>query len=155
MDFDWAFQIVVGHEGGYVDHPDDPGGETKYGISRRSYPNEDIKGMTLDRAKDIYYMDYWLPLQAFELPDAVQVMLFDMAVNHGKVRAVQILQQAAGVKTDGWLGPVSKAAIKHTPLAELVREITVQRIMFYASLETFKTFGLGWVRRAIALNAVA
>lgn len=149
--FDRAFEIVIGHEGGYVDNPNDPGGETKYGISRRSYPNEDIQGMTLDRAKDIYYNDYWLPLQAFDLPDRVAVMLFDMAVNHGKVKAVEILQRGAGVNDDGILGPDSRVAIRAKDNDTLLQEITVQRIMFYISLGTFKHFGLGWVRRAVSL----
>lgn len=149
--FNRAFEIVIGHEGGYVDNPADPGGETKYGISHRSYPHEDIKGMTLDRAKDLYYNDFWLPLQAFDLPDRIAILLFDMAVNMGKTRAVMVLQRAAGVKDDGLLGPVSRAAIKAKDELELIAEVTVQRIMYYTSLETFGTFGLGWTRRAIRL----
>lgn len=149
--FDRAFELVIGHEGGISDHPEDPGGATKYGISQRAYPDEDIAGLTLDRAKDLYWADYWTPLQAFELPDRVAVMLFDMAVNMGRTNAVVCLQRAAGVKDDGLLGPVTRAALKAKDGVSLLEEITVQRVMYYTTLETFPTFGLGWVRRSIRL----
>jgi len=148
--FDRAVEVVLHHEGGYVDNPADPGGETKFGISRRSYPHEDIRGMTVERAKDIYYMDFWLPLQPEDLPAPVVILLFDMAVNMGRSRAVACLQRAAGVEADGILGPATKQALKAKFGPELLEEITVRRIMYYASLETFKTFGLGWTRRSIA-----
>ena len=149
--FDRAFEIVIGHEGGLTDNPADPGGLTKYGISQRAYPDEDIEGLTLDRAKDLYYSDYWLPLQAFELPDRIAVMLFDMAVNMGRFSAVKCLQRAVGVKDDGWLGPVTRAALKANQGPSLMEEITVQRVMYYTTLDGFETFGLGWVRRSVRL----
>ena len=80
-------------------------------------------------------------------------MLFDMAVNMGKVNAVVCIQRAAGVKSDGLLGPVTRLALKEQDGPALLQEITAQRIMYYTSLETFKTFGLGWVRRALGLMA--
>lgn len=165
--FDQAFQIVIGHEGRFSNDPEDPGnwtggakgkGElrgTKYGISAASYPGYDIYQLTLDDAKALYNRDYWKPLRIFDLPDPIAILMFDMAVNMGKVRAVELVQRALGVKTDGILGPATRAAIKAMDKGPLVREITVQRIMYYTSLETFKTFGLGWVRRAVALTAFA
>jgi len=149
--FDRAFEIVIGHEGSLSNNSVDPGGLTKYGISQRSYPDEDIAGLTLDRAKDLFYVDYWLPLQAFELPDDIAIMLFDMAVNMGRGNAVVCLQRAVGVKDDGLLGPVTRAALKAKYGPQLLEEVTVERVMYYTSLETFKTFGLGWVRRSIRL----
>lgn len=148
-----AFEIAVGlvleHEGGYSDDPADRGGETKYGISRRSYPDEDIKNMTLDRAKDIYYNDFWLPLMGFELPDKIAVMVFDMAVNSGRTPAMRCLQRALGVKDDGWVGPMTKQALKGRDERSLLAEIAAQRIIHYTLLHNFPTFGLGWVRRTI------
>jgi len=149
--FDRAFEIVVGFEGGYSNLSADPGGETKWGISSRQYPDEDIKNMTKDRAATLYYNDYWLPLQAFELPDDIAIMLFDMAVNMGRGNAVVCLQRAVGVKDDGLLGPVTRAALKAKYGPQLLEEVTVERVMYYTSLETFPTFGLGWVRRSIRL----
>jgi len=148
--FDRAFEIVVGFEGGYSNHEEDAGGETKWGISSRQYPDEDIKNMTKDRAATLYYNDYWLPLQAFELPDRIAVMLFDMAVNMGRLNAVRVLQRAVGVKDDGWLGPITRSALKAKQGPSLMEEITVQRIMYYTRLN-FDTFGLGWVRRSVRL----
>jgi lysozyme family protein len=152
--FERAFDLVVRHEGGYVNNLADPGGETKYGISRRSYPNEDIKGMTVDRAKDIYYCDFWLPLQIGDLPDKISLVLFDMAVNMGRTKAIERLQEAVSVKVDGFLGPVTRTALKAKYGPELVAEIAVRRIMYYSSLDTFPTFGLGWVRRSVAMVRV-
>lgn len=149
--FDRAFEIVIGHEGGYSNSENDPGGETNFGISKRAHPDEDIKGMTLERAKEIYHKDYWLALEAFNLPVPIEIMLFDMAVNMGQRRAVSVMQRAAKVKDDGILGPVTRAALTAQNSRELLREITAQRIVYYADLETFKTFGLGWVRRSLKL----
>ena len=81
MNFDAAFKRLIGHEGGYVNHPSDPGGATNFGISKRSYPGEDIAGMTLERAKTIYKRDFWGPAACDALPDAVRFDVFDMAVN--------------------------------------------------------------------------
>ena len=101
MDFNAAFDRLIGHEGGYVNHPSDPGGETKYGISRRSYPGEDIAGLTLERAKLIYARDFWGPAGCDVVPDAAKFELFDMAVNSGVKAAVRNLQRAVGETDDG------------------------------------------------------
>ena len=94
MNFDQAFEWLIGHEGGYVNHPNDPGGETKYGISKRSYPGENIKEMTLVRAKDIYQRDYWWKAGCDLVPDCVKFDLFDTAVNAGPGTAIRMLQRA-------------------------------------------------------------
>ena len=89
MNFDTAFDKLIAHEGGYVDHPSDPGGATNFGISQRSYPGEDIRNMTLERAKLIYRRDFWGPAGCESVPEAIRVDLFDMAVNSGVSRAVK------------------------------------------------------------------
>ena len=125
MTFDRAFEFVIGHEGGYVSDPHDPGGETKYGISKRSYPNLDIKNLTLEQAKDIYFRDYWVAAGCGTMADdAMAILVFDCAVNQGVGRAKQIAGRAK------------------TPV-----EFQAERALHYASLPTFARYGRGWMRR--------
>lgn len=151
MDFDKAFERLIGHEGGYVNHPSDPGGETKYGISKRAYPGEDIAAMTLDRAKQIYRRDYWGPAGCDAVPDALKFDLFDMAVNAGVRRAVQTLQRAVGTAEDGILGPRTLSATYSMPASRVVARFNGHRLLHLASLPTWADFGRGWARR-IASN---
>lgn len=138
---------VLAHEGGYVNHPKDPGGETNWGIAKRSYPSVDIKRLTRDGAIAIYRRDFWDRVQGDKLPPEVAFQVFDAAVNHGPGNAVRWLQRAAGVADDGTLGPVSLAAIRKAEPTDLVLRFNATRLEFYASLTTFPTFGKGWVRR--------
>lgn len=151
MNFDEAFRRLIGHEGGYVDHPEDPGGRTKYGITQRTYPGEDIRGMTLERAKAIYLRDFWGPAGCDAVPDALRFDLFDMAVNAGTKAAIRALQKAAGADVDGVLGPRTVQAITSMPAARLVARFNGHRLEHMASLPTWPSFGRGWARR-IAQN---
>jgi lysozyme family protein len=90
---------VIEKEGGYVNDPDDPGGETKYGISKKAFPKEDIKNLTIVRAKDIYYTKYWKPSKAYLIPDELQHIYFDMCVNFGIIGAGKVLQRALMVES--------------------------------------------------------
>lgn len=147
MDFAAAFEKVIGHEGGYVNDPRDPGGETKFGISKHAYPNVDIQALTLDDAKAIYMRDYWTKAGCDRVPDVVRFDLFDAAVNSGVSRAVTFLQQAAGSKPDGVLGPQTIAdAWNQAPLL-LVGRFNGARLKFMADLPTWNAFGKGWARR--------
>lgn len=147
MTFDEAFEIVIGHEGGYVDHPDDPGGATKYGISRRSYPGEDIEGMSLERAKTIYLRDYWAPAGCDAVPDALKFHMFDFAVNSGVKTAARALQKIVGAHPDGLIGPRSLLAISsHNPHA-LAGRLLGARLQMMTDLPTWPSFGKGWARR--------
>jgi len=148
--FDRAFDLVIGHEGGHVNDPRDPGGETKYGISKRSYPNEDIAALTLDRAKEIYRADFWDRLSGDELPLAIALPLFDYAVNSGIKQAVKSLQRAIGANVDGVLGPQTLATLATRSHKATVIDLQAERLVFMASLPTFGTFGRGWSRRVIA-----
>lgn len=154
MNFDQAFERLIGHEGGYANNPADPGGETKFGISRRSYPLEDIKRMTLDRAKVLYLRDYWGPAGCDAVPDGVKFDLFDTAVNSGVVTAVRLLQNAAGVATDGVLGPVTLQALNTMPAPRLAARFNGWRLAFMANTPQWDTFSRGWARR-IAENLKA
>ena len=151
MTFDQAFERLIGHEGGYVDHPADPGGETKFGISKRAYPSEDIKGLTLDRAKEIYLRDYWKPAGCDSVPDGLKFDLFDMAVNAGVRTAARCLQRAVGETADGIIGPKTLLAIEMESVARLCARFNGYRLEHLASLPTWPAFGRGWARR-IASN---
>lgn len=147
--FDKAVELILKHEGGYVNDPRDPGGETKYGISKRSYPNVDIKNLTIEQAKSIYKKDFWDKLRCDELSFEVAVILFDMGVNSGISRAVRILQKTVGSTQDGIIGPQTiKMANKSDPVI-VSEKYTTERILFYSGLNTFSVYKGGWVRRSI------
>ena len=149
MNFDDSFTKLIGNEGGYVNNPDDPGGETKFGISKRSYPGEDIAGMTLDRAKAIYQRDYWGPAGCDAVPDSIKFHLFDSAVNNGVVRAVKTLQQAVCEGVDGVLGPLTLQAIQSIQPDRLVIRFNAWRITFLTSQpdDWWQHFGRGLMNR--------
>jgi lysozyme family protein len=151
MDFDQAFEKLLGHEGGYVDNRADPGGETKFGISKRAYPGEDIRNLTLERAKAIYLRDYWGPAGCDAMPDAVRLQVFDMAVNSGVKAAIKALQKATGETPDGVLGPLTLQAVQSMPAARLVARFNGARLALMAELPQWPSFGRGWARR-IASN---
>ncbi len=151
MNFDQAFNQLIAHEGGYVDDRRDAGGETKYGISKAAYPGEDIRAMTLERAKAIYARDYWGPAGCDALPDAAKLQVFDMAVNSGVKTAIKTLQRAVGSVPDGVLGPHTLQAIQSMPALRLVARFNGQRLALMADLASWPAFGRGWAKR-IATN---
>lgn len=151
LDFDEVFNRVVGIEGGYVNDPQDPGGETKFGISKRSYPDVDIGALTVDGAKLIYRRDFWDPLVADRLPASVVYELFDFAVNSGIATAVRYLQRALGVADDGNFGPASKAAAAGCGEAALIMALVAERLDFMTRCKNWDHAGKGWTRR-IARN---
>ena len=154
--FDDIIEVVLHHEGGYVNDPKDPGGETNFGIAKRSHPDEDIKNLTKEDAKRIYYQDYWMKNRVPQLPDELKHIYFDMCVNQGRGRAVKILQQAANakgadLKVDGGLGPKTIGAISDSNV-ELDR-VRAYRIKYYADLVTrrpeLEKFYFGWFKRGL------
>lgn len=153
--FDRAFDLVIGAEGGYVNDPRDPGGETKYGISKKAYPTLDIKNLTIDDAKDIYERDYWRAASCDRLPEVVAVALFDSAVNQGIRPATRMLQRALAVNDDGVLGSLTIAAANAGKSDDLLVKFCAERALHYASLPTFQTYGRGWMRRLFTVARVA
>lgn len=149
MSFDVAFDRLIGHEGGYVNNPADPGGETKWGISKHEYPDLDIANLTRTDARAIYLRDFWLPLDG-ALDGALLFQAFDMAVNHGIKVALRLLQRAAGVADDGNIGPVTRARLDSMSPRDLLDLYVAERLEFWARLSTWPTFGRGWARRAAA-----
>lgn len=127
-EFEKAVKFVLKWEGGYCNDPNDPGGETKYGISKKSYPNEDIKNMTIERAKEIYYQNYWRKLKLDLMDFPMNIIIFDTSVNLGIKRATMF-----GLVTEGW------------------QDYLFTRIEYYTKLKTAKYFLHGWVNRVVDL----
>lgn len=147
--FDRALRFVLDFEGGYVHDPADPGGETRYGISKHAYPHEDIAGLTVARAGELYKRDYWVPLRCDDFAYPLAVALFDTAVNCGVSKAIHLAQRAAGVTEDGILGPQTRTALALSPRT-MQAKLLARRCVHYASLPTVGHFGLGWFTRVLA-----
>lgn len=148
MNFDQAFDRLISNEGGYSNVPGDPGGETNWGISKRSYPGLDIADLTREDAKAIYRKDFWDRGRMEEYDPAIAFQAFDIAVNSGIETAVRILQRAAGVADDGHIGPVTVAAIKAKSTTDMLMLIIAERLDFWRKLTTWPQFGKGWAGRA-------
>jgi len=149
--FEDCVEIILEHEGGWVNHPNDPGGETNMGITKRNYPNEDIKNLTKDKAIHIYYKDYWLPmnLELLNNPELI-LHLFDFGVNAGPKTAIKILQRLVGADDDGYIGQETTNAIANFQ-DDIVEEYIKRRKLFYVTLAQEKpklrVFLKGWLAR--------
>ena len=152
--FDEIIEHVLEKEGGYVNDPTDLGGETNYGITKRFYPDIDIKNLTKEQAKEIYKRDYWDKNRVDELPEQLRHIFFDMCVNQGRGTAVKVLQRAANakganLKVDGGLGPSTLKSIQNV---EYTR-VKSYRVLHYANLVINKPeqekFWYGWFKRAL------
>ena len=152
--FDDIIEVVLHHEGGYVNDPKDPGGETNFGIAKSSHPDVDIKNLTEEGAKEIYKEHYWDRNKVEDLPENLRHIYFDMCVNQGRSRAVRIMQRAANakganLKVDGGMGPKTIAAMDGVELDR----VRAYRIKYYADLVTRKPdlekFYYGWFRRGL------
>lgn len=166
-----AFEVVVGHEGGFGANPQDRGNwtggkvgagqlaGTKYGVSAASYPNVDIRNLTLDQAREIYRRDYWLRMGCDALPAPLALAVFDSGVNAGVGAASAWLQQALGVLVDGSVGPATRRAAQalrgDDQIQAAVISVLAQRVLHNASLATWPRYGLGWTRRVLTLMAEA
>lgn len=155
MNFDQAFDILLGHEGGYANDSRDPGGETMWGVTARVARADgfigDMRGLPRDRAKAIYKRKYWDAVMADRLPEAAQYIVFDAAVNSGPGQAIRWLQRSLGVGEDGVLGPMTLDAINRASGLKLAVAFCAERLDFMTSLPTWGAFGKGWARR-IASN---
>jgi lysozyme family protein len=149
-DFDKAFEHVIGIEGGYTNDPKDPGGETKYGISKRAYPLEDIKNMNIERAKLFYRMDYWNKIKGDELPYPLNMFVFDAAVNQGVDPAIDMLQKTLGVARDGILGSETIKAAQESR-GQAMTMYLADRALRYTGTRNFDQYGRGWLRRLFVL----
>ena len=152
--FENAIEKTLVNEGGYINDVNDKGGETKFGISKRAYPNEDIKNLTTDKAKEIYKNDYWDKLRADEIDSqSVASDLFDTAVNMGVRTASKLIQSCVGSYPDGFIGAKSLEAINATNEELLLLRFKLAKIARYAYITkkrpTNKKYLLGWINRTL------
>ena len=147
MDFLVAINRILGLEGGYVNDPLDPGGETNWGISKRSYPDVDIKNLTRDGAIGIYRRDFWDASKASLMPGVLGFQALDFAVNSGPRIAIQKLQRALGVADDGWWGPVTAAKMAAIAPDKIVFLFVAERLDYMTHLVGWTRFGAGWAGR--------
>ena len=155
--FENCLKLMLAHEGGYVNHPQDPGGMTNLGVTKRVWEEwvghevdeKQMRALTPETVAPLYKRKYWDAVRADELVDGVDYCVFDVAVNSGPGRAIKFLQSCVGVTADGGFGPRTLAAVKEAEKdpARLVELYCAKRLEFLQSLKTFETFGKGWSRR--------
>ena len=153
--YDKCLETILHHEGGYVNHPQDPGGETNLGVTKRVYQEwggtKDMKDLTFDDVAPIYKKNYWDKMKCDDLPSGLDLCVFDFGVNAGPGRAAKYLQTLIGTVADGGIGPNTLAKLKEytdkTGVKETITNYQNKRQSYYEGLSTFKTFGRGWTRR--------
>jgi lysozyme family protein len=161
--WDNAFKMMLASEGGYVNHPSDPGGMTNLGVTKRVWEEwvgresneKEMRSLTSEMVEPLYKRKFWDACKCDELPSGIDYLVFDFAVNAGVGRSAKILQTAVGVTPDGGIGPVTLAAVNAIPEAELVEKFSQAKEDFYRSLNTFETFGKGWLNRVAAVKIKA
>lgn len=155
MEFDEAIKIILKHEGGYVNHPSDPGGMTNLGVTKRVYEKwvghkvdeSTMRNLTYKDVAPIYKKRYWDKSKCDQMPSGVDLCLFDSAVNSGPRRAARWLQEAVGATADGIIGPKTLAAVAAAEPSVLINDYLDIRLRFLQSLRNWKVFGRGWERR--------
>ena len=149
--FDECLKMLLHHEGGYVNHPSDPGGETNLGVTKKVYQEwggtKDMKDLTVEDVAPIYKKNYWDRCKCDDLESGVDWVVFDWAVNSGTGRSAKAIQKICGAAQDGAIGPKTLALIGKQDTQYVVEEFGKIRQDFYESLKTFDTFGKGWTRR--------
>lgn len=145
--FDTCINRLLGNEGGYINDPHDAGGETNWGISKRSYPNADIAKLTKEAAAAIYKRDFWDVLQLDNAPLSIANQLLDFAVNSGCQTAIRALQRAVGVADDGHIGRHTQEALAATKPYDLVMLLLAERLIFMTNCKGWPNFGKGWAKR--------
>jgi len=165
--FQTALDKTLSYEGGWSDHPDDPGGATMKGITLSTYSaflgrkasKDDLKNISNDDIRNIYQKNYWDKVSGDNLPNAMDVCVFDFAVNSGPSRAIRLLQGLSGATTDGIIGPKTVAAAREWVLAHgcetCIYDYQQSRLHYLQALPTFIVFGRGWTRRVDDLEQFA
>lgn len=149
--FDKCLEMLLHHEGGYVWHEEDPGGETNLGVTKKVYQDwggtKEMIDLTVEDVAPIYKKNYWDRCKCDELGSGLDWVVMDWAVNSGTRRVSKALQKACGAERDGVIGNKTLALANGQDVKYMIEEISVMRQSFYESLRTFKTFGRGWTRR--------
>lgn len=160
--FEEALGAVLIHEGGYVDHPRDPGGATNMGITHKTYaswlrvnglPQKNVRDITADEVATIYKEQYWDAVKADSLPSGVDYAVFDFAVNSGPSRAAKFLQRVVGATEDGMIGQQTLASVQSMPSRKVVVDLCDNRLAWLKRLSHWGTFGKGWSRRVAEVRA--
>jgi lysozyme family protein len=152
--FQKCVKVILKNEGGYINHPSDPGGETNMGIAKRFYPNLDIKNLTKEQATEIYYKDYWLPMNLEKIHNEDLVLqVFDFGVNAGIRRSIKMLQKMVGLGSDsqdGMIGPITIYFVNNYN-GDVVDSFKKRRRIYYMDLAARKSelevFLKGWLNR--------
>jgi len=154
MNYDQAFDALIGNEGAYSFDPQDPGGETMWGctarVARAHGYTDAMRDLPRDTVKGWYLTDYWRPARCDDLPDAMRFDMFDAAVNEGVHEAVVMLQRAVGAKPDGAFGPATLASVLALPAGRERDFFNAGRLEFYTDLAGWDHDGKGWTRRVAA-----
>ena len=153
--WDKSFQLLLKSEGGYVDHPSDPGGRTNLGVTQavwenwigRSSNEKEMRSLTAEMVKPLYKKKYWDACKCDELPNGLDYLVFDFAVNAGVGRSIKTLQTSVGATPDGAIGPKTLQAVMVCSKDQLIDKFSDEKLKFYQSLPTFATFGRGWTNR--------
>lgn len=153
--FDPALRLLLRHEGGYVNHPADPGGMTNLGVTKKAWEaykghpisETEMRNLTANAVTPFYKTKYWDAIKGDDLPAGVDYCVFDTCVNSGVGRAVKLLQEALGISIDGSLGPATLLATSKQPAHATIAAFTTGRLAYLESLPTWPTFGKGWKRR--------
>jgi len=153
--FKRAFDLVLGFEGGYTDDPSDSGGKTKFGISKKAYPDEDIVNLTLNRARELYKRDYWDRCKCDLLPNNLDIMVFDTAVNMGIGYASKSLQKSIGATADGKIGPQTLRLVAVSKPSDVIAKYMTRRTLRYHKIAVQnpknEKFMKGWINRVFSL----
>jgi lysozyme family protein len=165
MNSNWkkSFELMLHSEGGFVNHPSDPGGMTNLGVTKatweswvgREVDEAEMRGLTPEKVEPLYKERYWDAVRGDELPMGLDYLMFDFAVNAGAGRAIKTLQTAVGVTPDGGFGPMTMAAVQAVDPVELIERFSQAKEDFYRSLTTFSTFGKGWLNRVADVKVKA
>jgi lysozyme family protein len=163
MRFENCLEHVLAHEGGFVDHPKDPGGATNLGCTKDTWERwvghpvevDVIKALTIEDVTPLYQEKYWDRAKCGDLPVGLDYCVFDTAVNSGPGRAVKFLQEVAGVEADGVLGPKTLAAVRTLNPRDAINSYCDKRLAFLQELKTWETFGRGWGRRVLEVRRTA
>ena len=153
--FDKCLEMLLSHEGGFVNHPEDPGGITNLGVTKKVYDEwtgresteQEMRDLTPDDVAPIYKKNYWDRVKGDSLPSGLDWACFDWAVNSGQGRPAKAVQRAVGATQDGAIGPQTLGLIMEKDPEEIINYVYGVRQDFYKSLKTFETFGRGWTRR--------
>jgi lysozyme family protein len=165
MNTNWqkSFELMLKSEGGFVNHPSDPGGMTNLGVTKatwegwvgREVDEAEMRGLTPEKVEPLYKERYWDAVRGDELPPGISYLCFDFAVNAGAGRSIKTLQTAVGVTPDGGFGPMTMAAVQAVDPVELIERFSQAKEDFYRSLTTFATFGKGWLNRVADVKVKA